>query len=1149
MALRRGSIGPETLMAALKEWQSDKRKPLEAILAEHQMVSVEEITRVKASMEAQLRAHQNDTVKTLAALAADASVAKLQASCADQSLRQALSQVGTLMVPPNGDQTGVTNVAPPEAKSSSAHPAGDPTFPSGTGSGTQLAPNVSAAPTMGVGGPSPTLPEMPPLPSSAGTHEMAQSAEPALHTISFVSNVDVTQEAPTKTPGPLAAGAGKVERAPEIGTNIGPSRYKALRAFARGGLGEVFVALDEELRREVALKEIQGRHADRQESQLRFLLEAEITGNLEHPGIVPVYGLGRHPDGRPWYAMKFIRGEDFREKIDLFHEKMWDDPGARDLEFRQLLNRFIDVCHAIAYAHDRGILHRDIKPDNIRLGAFGETLVVDWGLAKVLSAGEDEAITKLEQGKEPLSGVGRLRPLSASGKSETLYGSAMGTPQFMSPEQAAGKLDQLSPASDVYSLGATLYYLLTGQKAFRDINLAELLKKVQRSDFPPPREINRSVPAPLEAICLKAMARAPQDRYQTATELLVDLEHWLADEPVSVYNEPLLERAARWAKRHKRLVTGLAVFLITGITALGITSVLVKREQQRTEYNFRLARAAVDQMLTELGQVELAEVPQMEQVRKKMLGKALEFYQKFLKERAGDLSVRDETGRASIRLGDIFEMLGEYPRAEKAYKDAILLLEPLAAKHPKVAEFRRDLGWAHHELGVLEKKSLRFEEAEKDLKSAKDIRKTLAVQNPDNPNDVRDAKDSVYWLGTLYAKQAQGQRDAAAAYQEAIAAETKLSAGYPNDPDYQRKLARYRNNKGMLLMGSEPRDAEEEFQAAFEVQDKMAKQAPTVAGLQWERARTLSNLGAVLKEQNKFENALRKYEQARDALKQLADAFPAIPDYKSELAAVYSNLGVAQQNLGQMPEAEASFKESMQIYEQLEKFFPYRPDYPRRLSDVELSMSLLQGKKNLLPEAEKWCVKSKDTLEKLVGQYPKVPEYQSTLALTLEFNSRLLNKEHDLPKARKSAEDAIEHQWLAMRDSDHKKGYRILILQEFDILAQVIKAQRDHDGAVKAAGDLIAMFRDDSAAQERAARFMTLASELVEQDTEIPAPEKSKRAAEYADRAIEHLKQAAQLGFQNPKQLDTAPYRKLREREDFKAIQKRIEAKGKPPVV
>src|SRR5213079_1662237 len=177
-------------------------------------------------------------------------------------------------------------------------------------------------------------------------------------------------------------------------------------------------------------------HADDADSRSRFLLEAEITGGLEHPGIVPVYGLGQYLDGRPYYAMRFIRGDNLEAAIAAFHraEVPGRDPGERTRSFQALLRRFLDVCNAIAYAHSRGVLHRDLKPGNIMLGKYGETLVVDWGLAKPVGRPEAGA----PEAAEP-----PLVPASAGGTPETLPGLTVGTPQFMSPEQAEGRLDRL----------------------------------------------------------------------------------------------------------------------------------------------------------------------------------------------------------------------------------------------------------------------------------------------------------------------------------------------------------------------------------------------------------------------------------------------------------------------------------------------------------------------------------------------------------------------------------------------------------------------------------------------------------------------------------------------------------------------------------
>ena len=315
---------------------------------------------------------------------------------------------------------------------------------------------------------------------------------------------------PTST-DELAAGTGQIKAA--------PPRFQILRSHALGGLGEVFLAIDPELKRQVALKVLQRYHADDPISQARFVLEAEVTGRLEHPGIVPVYGLGRDSAGQPYYVMRFIEGETLKTAIARFHRPDGRrlQPSDREVAFRRLLQSLVAACNAVAYAHSRGVVHRDLKPENIMLGPFGETLVVDWGIAKTLKS--EEAAEERSTHASPEAGDSSL----------TLPGAAVGTPRYMSPEQASGHLDQVGTASDVYGLGATLYCLLVGHAPFPDGDVTEVLDRVRRGIFPAPRRLRSEIDRVLEAVCLKAMAPRPEDRYGSPLELAEEIEKWLAD--------------------------------------------------------------------------------------------------------------------------------------------------------------------------------------------------------------------------------------------------------------------------------------------------------------------------------------------------------------------------------------------------------------------------------------------------------------------------------------------------------------------------------------------------------------------------------------------------------------------------------------------
>jgi formylglycine-generating enzyme required for sulfatase activity/tRNA A-37 threonylcarbamoyl transferase component Bud32 len=369
-------------------------------------------------------------------------------------------------------------------------------------------------------------------------------------------------------------------------------RFRVLHHHADGGIGRVSVALDCELQREVAVKELQEKYADDPLVRQRFLLEVHVTGRLEHPGVVPVYSLGRDGRGRPFYAMRFVQGEDLDRAIKSFHTTDTDpsrDRGKRALALRHLLRRFIDVCNVVAYAHSRGVLHRDLKPANVLLGPYGETLVVDWGMAKVV----DDTL-------RPVDHLGTPAAHQAdSAWDTTLQGTVLGTIPYMSPEQARG--EPPVPASDVYSLGATLYHVVTGRPPIEKDETDAMIRRARLGEIKPPRQVNAKVSPALEAVCQKAMSAQPAERYPSARALAEEIERWLADEPVAAWKEPWRVRLRRWVLRHRTFVAAAsAAMAVAFVTILHLFN----------DYHVRAvqSRARTDGLLIALGTSEIKEV-------------------------------------------------------------------------------------------------------------------------------------------------------------------------------------------------------------------------------------------------------------------------------------------------------------------------------------------------------------------------------------------------------------------------------------------------------------------------------------------------------------------------------------------------------------
>jgi serine/threonine-protein kinase len=736
---------------------------------------------------------------------------------------------------------------------------------------------------------------------------------------------------------------------PAAGPPPAGQRYQVLHPHARGGLGEVFVALDTELRREVAFKQIQEALADDPASRRRFVLEAEITGQLEHPGVVPVYGLGHDSRGRPYYAMRFIRGDSLQEAIPRFHQVGGRDAGDRRLALRELLGRFVAVCNAVAYAHSRGIIHRDLKPANVLLGPYGETLVVDWGLARSPVQTDPQATTAAEP----------LRP-SLADATPTRMGEVLGSPAYMSPEQAAGRLDELGPASDVYSLGATLYCLLTGQPPVAEGPIGEVLQRVQRGEYPRPRQVKREVPEALEAVCVKALALRPGERYASARALAEDVERWLADEPVSAYREPLMARLRRWGRRHQQLVTAAAALLLTATAALVVGLALLGAKQRETDTarqealghyrtaeqqraraqaNFQKAREAVERMLTRVGDRTLRGVPGLEPLRRQLLEDALEFNKGFLNQQGDDPAVRESAAWAQYNVAEICAALGRRAQAEAACAEAIRLFEGLVAQEPAERFYRNALAESLSLQGELRLGAGQAAEAETAQRRALDLIRRLVADFPEQYPYRRSWLKVLSQLDSSLA--AQGKtRQAEEVRREALKVAEQLARNDPERAAMFAGLVAYMRSR-MERAGNMEVNVEASgcmIEALRAARDGAGRDQidDTLAGIYADRAVALHKLGRRAEAEQSLRESLTRAEAlAKDA--------PLVPRYRHTLAYCQEQQGELLMQQGRFPDATTAYRKALARRELLAREAPDNLDWEaeRGLTHIKLGHALM----------------------------------------------------------------------------------------------------------------------------------------------------------------------------------------------------------------
>lgn len=539
------------------------------------------------------------------------------------------------------------------------------------------------------------------------------------------------------------------------------NRYQLRNELGQGGQGIVYEADDLELGRRVAIKKVRREYEDDPNAIGGLIEEARNTSRLDHSSIVPVYDVNKDERGKPLFAMRLIRGERLSDVIDRIDYKQLNRSKYLNA-IRPLIRHLIDVCNAVQYAFDdNNVIHRDIKPDNIMIDRYGDTVLMDWGMGK--------SVNDSSQLDEQASIF--FRPSlfdSDSGSERTRAGTIKGTMHYMSPEQAQGLVKKIDHRTDIYLLGATLYKTLVGKTPYRmeQGKFFEMLQRARKNEFEAPRSANALVPKELEAICLKAMATEPNDRYQRAETLAQDLENWIAGEPVTALPDGLMRKTERWLKRNARsAIIGLTI-LSLGVAGLTWANLAIREQERKTQQSRAFASGILDGFADDFD-TSLAQFPDTEERRLQVLKKNVEGVEAYAKSNPDDYNSRIDLTRLLTRLARVEgklksdQAISHFDQATKLIQSSVTAPIPAQDRiNWDIAEGDLSYYYADHLLG-----NGKLEEAYAVNKVARTIGEKLHRPEPNNPSYAVPHQRSLMQFGQILEKDGKVQ-EATQAYRD-----------------------------------------------------------------------------------------------------------------------------------------------------------------------------------------------------------------------------------------------------------------------------------------------------------------------------------------------------------------------------------------------
>jgi tetratricopeptide (TPR) repeat protein len=906
-------------------------------------------------------------------------------------------------------------------------------------------------------------------------------------------------------------------------------RFQLFGEIARGGMGAVFMGRDVDLGRDLAVKVLLEQHRDRPEFVRRFVEEAQIGGQLQHPGVVPVYELGGFADRRPFFAMKLVKGETLAALLKGRNGPS-DDPA-------RFLGIFAQVCQTVAYAHARGVIHRDLKPANIMVGRFGEVQVMDWGLAKVLKNRVDGVCEPEDVQPADLTTVRTLR--SGSAGSASLVGNVLGTPAYMAPEQAAGEIDVVDERADVFGLGSILCTILTGEPAYTGRTSREVLHKARRGDTGDvlARLDASGAEADLLELAGACLAVDPCDRPRDAGVVVERVtahirgvqERLRSAELARVDAQARAEEALRTADAAKAKARAERRALLTALTLAGSLLVAAiwingaRREERaararavealaaervakvEAEENFQTARRAVQDYLTTVSESTLLKQQNradLRALRKQLLEGALAYYQGFIKRRASDPRLQSDLADAYYRVGTITSEIGSKAEALPAHQRALEIRQRLAAADPADVRRQEDLGMSHNNIGIIQKDTGRPREAMRSYENALAIYGKLAAAHSEDLGHQSQESNFLNNLGVLEAE--VGLLDEGLkSHARALAIRRRLVDAKPAVLLYQRNLGESYLNLGVAQRQTGRfDDALSSFESAAAIRRRLTEANPEVAQYQSDLGNVLNNIGLIHFEAGRPAEALKWQAQAIEVRTRLAEANPSVTRYQRDLAQSHLNIGSVQSE----DDGMRSLGRAIDILGRLADANPEVTGYRTDLASGLSNLGGLQRRAGRLADAMLSVAHAIEILRALVVANPTVTAYRNNLALALQ-NLGDAQSDADRPEeAARSLAEAVENFRRLAESNPRAIPYRLGLAESLHALGFVELGSGQTTKAVPHLQDALGIWE----ASELRPEDLLVKAYTLAQLGALAGP--GARGDELADRAMRALGQAVEGG-------------------------------------